>query len=376
VIPTPADQEVDVHFSAFLTTRSTGPGHDRAVIEAMVQNAVDAERLGFDAVFLPDHHFTGYAPPASDPIAFGAYLAAKLPRLHIGYSVQTIPLHHPVRFAERLNLIDQLTDGKVLVGIGSGTTPEEMIGLGINYKDTRTLTDANLEIVERLWAKRPGDAPVEFDNGHYRGAVVSRIAPAAYSPNGPRIMSVAMRPESVQRAAAKAQPAFILAFTPPVMDGEPLTHVRRNFTAYRDALEAAGHPQEAVDRALEWTTHTYQHVHVAETDEQAHEELQLLMEQYQEKVEAEHAANLAAEEISDVRIPPPPDARTPEYQRTWCLWGSPATVVDQLVEYRDLGIGNVLGGFLGGPLTPERERLGKQSLELFAAEVMPKVAAR
>src|SRR4051794_15224021 len=343
----------------------------------MVEHAVDVERLGFDAVFLPDHHFTGYAPPASDPMMFAAYLAAKLPRLWFGFSVQTIPLLHPVRFAERLNLIDQLTDGKVLVGIGSGTTPEEMIGLGVNYKDTKTLTDSNMAIVEQLWAKQPGDEPVVFDNGHYKGAVVSRIVPAPYSPNGPQIMSVAMRPASVQRAAEKAQPAFIPAFTPPVIgDGDPLPHLRRYFAAYQEALLAAGHPQERVDFALEWTTHTYQHVHLAETDAQAEDEFQLLMEQYQVKVEAEHAANLAAEQISDVRIPPPPDARSADYQKTWCLWGSPATVAEHLAEVREVGIGNVLGGFLGGPLTPERVQLGKRSLELFAADVMPKFRTR
>jgi alkanesulfonate monooxygenase SsuD/methylene tetrahydromethanopterin reductase-like flavin-dependent oxidoreductase (luciferase family) len=366
-----------VHFSAFLTTRSAGPSEDRAVMDAMVANAVDAERLGFDAVFLPDHHFTGYAPPASDPMMFAAYLAAKLPRLYFGFSVQTIPLHHPVRFAERLNLIDQLTDGKVLVGIGSGTTPEEMIGLGINYKDTKTLTDSNMAIVEQLWAKQPDDEPVVFDNGHYKGAVVSRIAPAAWSPDGPQVMSVALRPASVQRAAEKGQPAFIPAFTPPTLDdGDPLPHLRRYFTAYREALEAAGHPQERVDFALEWTTHTYQHVHVAETDAQAEDEFGQIIDLYQAAVEREHAANKAAERISDVELGPVHDGRNPGWQKTWCLWGSPSTVADHLAEVRDVGIGNVLGGFLGGTLTPERVAWGKRSMELFSTDVMPKFTSR
>ncbi|GAB2965555.1 LLM class flavin-dependent oxidoreductase [Streptomyces heilongjiangensis] len=366
-----------MHFSAFLTTRSAGPGDDRAVTRALIDHAVDVERLGFDAVFLPDHHFTGYCPPAGDPMMFAAHLAARLPRLWFGFSVQTIPLHHPVRFAERLNLIDQLTDGKALIGIGSGTTPEEMIGLGVNYKDTADLSVSNLDIVQQLWAKQPSDEPVVFDNGHYKGAVVSRIVPAAYSERGPQLMSVAARPSSVERAAKLAQPAFILAFTPPVLDdGEPLTHLRRYFTAYREALEAAGHPQERVDFALEWTTHTYQHVHVAESDAQAEDEFQLLMEQYQGAIEREHEANLEAERLSGVQLRPPPNALNPGWQKTWCVWGSPETVAEHLAEVRDIGIGNVLGGFLGGPLTPERRQLGKRSLELFATEVMPKLSSR
>jgi alkanesulfonate monooxygenase SsuD/methylene tetrahydromethanopterin reductase-like flavin-dependent oxidoreductase (luciferase family) len=362
-----------VRFSAFLTTRSAGPQDDRPIMQAMAEHAADVERLGFDAVFLPDHHFTGYAPPASDPFMFAAYLAAKLPRLHFGFSVQTIPLHHPVRFAERLNLLDQLTDGKLLVGIGSGTTPEEMIGFGVNYKDTPQLSVDNLAIVEQLWAKKAEDAPVVFDNGHYKGAVVSRIVPAAYSPHGPQLMSVAMRPSSIERAAAQAQPAFIPAFTPPALDdGDPMPHLRRYYEAYRTALEAAGHPEEKVARALDWTTHTWQHVHVAETDAQAEDEYQTLMEQYQNAITREHHANLEAERISGVQLRPPPNALNRGWQKTWCVWGSPETVAGHLQEVAELGIGNTLGGFLGGPLTPEREKWGKRSLELFAAEVMPR----
>ena len=231
-----------MHFSTFLTTRSTGPADDRPVMQAMVEHAKVAEQGGFDAVFLPDHHFTGYAPPASDPFMFAAYLAGQLPRLHYGFSVQTIALHHPVRFAERLAMLDQLTDGKILVGIGSGTTPEEMIGFGVTFADSKTLSNDNLEIAERLWAKKPGDPPVEFDNGQYKGAVVSRIVPTPYTLPEPRTMSVAARPSSVERAARKAQPAFILAFDPPKIDtGDAIGFVTKNFAAYRQALESAGH---------------------------------------------------------------------------------------------------------------------------------------
>lgn len=361
-----------MHFSLFLTSRSGSPEEDRPVMKAMVEHAVDAEQKGFDAVFLPDHHFTGYAPPASDPFIFAAYLAGKLKRLHFGFSVQTLALHHPVRFAERLALLDQLTDGKLLVGVGSGTTPEEMIGFGVNIQDSSRLANENLEIAEKLWAKQPEDEPVTFDNGHYRGAVVSRIVPAPYTKPEPRVMSVASRPSSVERAAKKAQPAFILAFTPPVIDsGNAYEEVKKNFSNYRNALEAAGHSPEAIRSALEWTTHSYQHVHIAETDEQAEAELEIILEQYQQAVEREHAANKAAESISGVNLRPAPDARTEGYKGTWCLYGSPETVAAELQKYADLGIGNVLLALMGGPLTEERRRFTEQSMRLFSERVLP-----
>ncbi|WP_285320381.1 LLM class flavin-dependent oxidoreductase [Pseudarthrobacter sp. lyk4-40-TYG-27] len=365
-----------MHFSLFLTSRSRGPEEDRPVMKAMVEHAKDAEQRGFDAVFLPDHHFTGYAPPASDPFVFAAYLAGQLERMHFGFSVQTLALHHPVRFAERLALLDQLTDGKLLVGVGSGTTPEEMIGFGVNFQDSSRLANENLEIAEKLWAKKPEDEPVTFDNGHYRGAVVSRIVPAPYTKPEPRVMSVAARPSSVERAAKNAQPAFILAFTPPVIDGgNAYEEVRKNFATYRTALEAADHSEEKVRAALEWTTHSYQHVHIAETDEQAAAEMDVILQQYQEAVEREHEANKAAEAISGVDLRPAPDARTEGYKGTWCLYGSPETVAAELQKYADLGIGNVLLGLMGGPLTEERKRFTEQSMRLFSERVLPLLRA-
>ena len=230
-----------------------------------------------------------------------------------------------------------------------------------------------LAIVEQLWAMRPGDDPVVFDTGHYKGAVVSRIVPTPYTRPVPRMMSVALRPSSIERAATKAQPAFIHAFTPPDIGPlDPFGHFSRHFTAYRSALEAAGHPDEVVRDCLSWTTRTYQFVHLADTDEQAREELEYLLGRYQECVEREHIANKEAEKISGVELHEAPDARSEGFMRTWCLYGSPETVAEQLRAYAGLGVGNVLGSFTGGPLDERRRKLTEQAMTLFAADVMPR----
>ncbi|WP_236672167.1 LLM class flavin-dependent oxidoreductase [Croceicoccus sp. YJ47] len=127
-----------MRFSVFLNARAMRPEDDRKLIKDLEKHALKARDCGFDAIFMPDHHFNGYMPIASDSFIFAAYLAAQMPDMHFGFSVVSVPLHHPVRLAERINILDQLTDGKLLVGVGSGTTPEEMIGLGVNYADRRT----------------------------------------------------------------------------------------------------------------------------------------------------------------------------------------------------------------------------------------------
>ena len=169
-----------MHFSVFLTARSMQPDQDATIIQAMTDFALQAEELGFDAVFCPDHHFTGYGPMGCDPFLYQAYLAGQLKRMRFGFSVVTGSLHHPVRFVERMNLLDQLTRGRLLVGIGSGTTPEETIGFGVKFQDSRQVLDENIDIAMRLWAKDITDDPVEFDTAHYRGAVVQRIVPRSF----------------------------------------------------------------------------------------------------------------------------------------------------------------------------------------------------
>ncbi len=169
-----------------------------------VSHAEHAVANGFEALFMPDHHFTGYMPVASDPMMFAAYLLGRLPGIYLGFSVTSVPLHNPVRFVERVNILDQLTQGRLLVGIGSGTTPEEMIGFGVTYKEAGAVAEANLRIADELWAKTMDDPPLAYDNGFYRGKVLQRIAPAPYTQPRPRLMPVAMKEASMRRAADNA----------------------------------------------------------------------------------------------------------------------------------------------------------------------------
>lgn len=365
-----------MRFSVFLNARSMAPEEDRALIQDLTAHAGRASELGFDAIFLPDHHFNGYMPVASDSYMFAAYLAAKLPGMHFGFSVTSVPLHHPVRFVERINILDQLTDGRLLVGIGSGTTPEEMIGFGVNYKEAGAISDRNLELAEALWCKRMEDPAVEIDNGPHAGRVLQRIAPAPYTAGHARLMPVAMKEASARRAATNGWPAFIPAFTPPHIGGtEPFSHVKKYFDVYRGLLDEAGHSDEVIASALDWTTHTYQVVHVAESDEQARDELMVILRSYQDAIEREAAFNARAErDDANRKTDRTPNALTEDWIGTWCLYGSPETVIEHLKPYQALGIGNILCGTTTGPLTAERLRLGDQTLRLLSEKVMPAFA--
>ncbi len=124
--------------------------------------------------------------------------------------------------------------------------------------------------------------------------------------------------------------------------------------------------------ALDWTTHTYQVVHVAESDDQAREELEVILRSYQEAIEREAEFNARAEsDDANKKTDRTPDALSDDWIGTWCLYGSPETVQAHLAPYAELGIGNVLCGTTTGPLTEQRLAYGDQTLRLMAEKVMP-----
>jgi alkanesulfonate monooxygenase SsuD/methylene tetrahydromethanopterin reductase-like flavin-dependent oxidoreductase (luciferase family) len=273
-----------------------------------------------------------------------------------------------------MNLLDQLTHGRLLVGIGSGTTPEETIGFGVKFQDSRQVLDENIGIAMRLWAKQMVDDPVEFDTGHYRGAVVQRIVPRSFRQPYPLMMGVALRDSSIQRAVHYGWSAFIPDFVPPFPeDNAPSPKFLESLNTYRDALLQSSHPESVIEECLQWTTHTYQCVHLAETDAQARRELEFIVDQYQQAIDRERPYNKRAEKISGVDLHAAPDARSENWIKAWCLYGSPETVTAELQRYAEAGVGNVLLSFTNGPFTDERWRLSQQSIQLFAAEVMPRL---
>jgi alkanesulfonate monooxygenase SsuD/methylene tetrahydromethanopterin reductase-like flavin-dependent oxidoreductase (luciferase family) len=186
-------------------------------------------------------------------------------------------------------------------------------------------------------------------------------------------MPVAMKEGSARRAAVNGWPAFIPAFTPPQIYGhEPYLHVKKYFDTYKAMLLEAGHDYDVVADALSWTTHTYQCVHLAESDEQAREELQIILQAYQDAVDRENEFNARAEsdspnKKSDINI----SALDEGWIGTWCLWGSPEKVIEELRPYAELGIGNVLCGTTNGPYTDQRLTYGDQTLDLLSRKVLP-----
>ncbi|MBI2801440.1 MAG: LLM class flavin-dependent oxidoreductase [Gammaproteobacteria bacterium] len=122
-----------------------------------------AETLGYDDVWLTEHHFCddGHAPSI---LPLAAAVAVKTERIRIGTSVLLLPLHHAVKVAEDAATIDILSHGRFDLGVGVGYRPQEFTGLGVNSSDRAGLVDEGLEIIRALWR---GET-VDFHGKHYQ----------------------------------------------------------------------------------------------------------------------------------------------------------------------------------------------------------------
>ena len=231
------------------------PGDDNRIIDMAVAQSIWLAELGYH-VWFTDHHFRG--PWHSNPMQFASYIAPLIPRdRYIGFGVLSIPFYHPVRLVESMNLLDQLTKGKVLFGVGSGWQGTEPNGLGVDPEAHASgrLAEETLDVMERLWGFKYGDPEYSFSVGSNSGRIKRRIMPAPYSKPYPTIIRVATREAGIVRAAQKGWPVFV---------GVLGADLREQMQIYRRALDEANHPQDVKDNCLRWCSYDWVGVTVAD----------------------------------------------------------------------------------------------------------------
>jgi limonene 1,2-monooxygenase len=105
--------------------------------------------LGFDEFWVGEHHSGGWAS-LSSPELFIAAVAQRTRRIRLATGVLSVPYHHPFLVAERAAMLDHLTDGRFILGAGSGAYHADMHILGINPADTRRRLDEAVEVIQAL----------------------------------------------------------------------------------------------------------------------------------------------------------------------------------------------------------------------------------
>lgn len=174
-------------------------GPPAALTAEVVETARRAERLGFEAVWLGERHFAHETVTASAPFTLAAAVAAATSSIRIGTSVSVLPLHHPVRLAEQVAVLDAISEGRVTLGGGIGYLAAEYETFGA-AADRRVaeLLDA-VEVVQAAAAHEP----LAFD-GRLHTVEDVTIEPRYTQDPRPPIWLGGTVPAAMERAAAVA----------------------------------------------------------------------------------------------------------------------------------------------------------------------------
>ena len=164
-----------------------------------------ADKAGFDYLWFVEHHFlTTFSGSSSPEVIYGA-LSRLTKRIRLGFGVVILPHHHPIRVAERVAMVDQLSGGRVEFGTGR-SSPYEQLGFEIDSKDTRDLWDESLRMVPQIWQSD------EFQwEGRFWNIPPRRIHPKPLQKPHPPIWVAAMQPATYDIAAEKG--IGVLAFS-------------------------------------------------------------------------------------------------------------------------------------------------------------------
>jgi alkanesulfonate monooxygenase SsuD/methylene tetrahydromethanopterin reductase-like flavin-dependent oxidoreductase (luciferase family) len=338
--------------------------YDHETILLATQQSIWLAELGFNPWYT-DHHFRG--PWHSNPIQFAAYIAPQIPpERYIGFGVLSAPFYHPVRLVESMNLLDQLTKGKTLFGLGSGWQGAEAEALGIDkeYHASGRAAEDTLDVMQRLWKFRTGDPEYSFEVGGNRGTIKRRVMPAPYGKRHPVIIRTASREAGLLKAAQNGWPAFLGIF-----GGDMRGQARQ----YRAALAAAGHSQDVIEECLRWCTADWLSVVVAPTDAEAQERA---LEAWTERMDIRRRYIAIHGKLDGpvIRLKPGQslaDEFASGGDMKEILAGSPDTIAAKVQEIADLGVNHLMVRFLGEYAGKTRP-ICEMSAELFAREVAPR----
>lgn len=168
---------------------------DQEIYAETLDQIAWAETIGYDDVWLTEHHFCedGHAPSI---LPLAAAVAVRTQVIRIGTAVLLLPLHDAVRVAEDGATIDILSNGRLELGVGIGYRPQEFEGLGLNRRDRAGRINEGLEIIRRLWA---GET-LDYEGKHYTIAG-AKLAPMPVQRPRPPIWVGGFAPASAKRAA-------------------------------------------------------------------------------------------------------------------------------------------------------------------------------
>src|SRR5580692_6698491 len=138
-----------LRFGAFIAPFHALDENPTLAIERDLELVELMDRLGYEEAWIGEHHSAGFEIIAS-PEVFIAAAAERTRHIRLGTGVSSLPYHHPLMLADRINQLDHMTRGRVMFGVGPGALPSDAIMMGIQPIKQRDMMDEALEVIVRL----------------------------------------------------------------------------------------------------------------------------------------------------------------------------------------------------------------------------------
>jgi len=239
-----------VGFGSLTCQRGPGdPRPDGDRYREALELAAHAERVGFDSVWLSEHHFMpdGYTPSL---LVLAAAIAARTERIGIGTGVLLAPLHNAVRLAEDAATAQLLSGGRLVLGVAQGWRREEFDGIGVPYRGRHLLFEEIVRTLREAWGDgpvtpKPDPPPPLWIGGVSESAVrrAGRMGDAFtaswHTVDEFRERVAWARDENPEIAVAIVLPVF-------AWDGDPWPHIREPLEYYISCFQGAGDTPESL----------------------------------------------------------------------------------------------------------------------------------
>ncbi|MCC7428355.1 MAG: LLM class flavin-dependent oxidoreductase [Alphaproteobacteria bacterium] len=345
-----------LRFANFIFPEAKDPSRDAEYIAEALEEARLTERLGFDSVWLAEHHFDGNCAYV-DPVTFAGAVLGATKTLKVGFAVAQVSLYHPIRLAEQMSLLDNLGRGRLIVGVGRGTAYNvyEYQGYGIPHTEASARYEEAEEIMIKAWTGETGFA----HEGKFWQVKGPTLRPRPFTRPHPFVLRAASSDHGTAGLAKRGLPFM--------MNVQSDENTLARLTTYKAAMREAGHSEAHLTRSLEqcWV---WRNVYVGETDAEA-ERVGLPYflgmvdhrSSMRERVSSEQGQSITNKN---------PVYRDP---KVGLLAGSPATVAERMAKIARMGPGGVMMQFRLGSMPAE---VAAASMKRFAEQVMPEFNRR
>jgi alkanesulfonate monooxygenase SsuD/methylene tetrahydromethanopterin reductase-like flavin-dependent oxidoreductase (luciferase family) len=337
-------------FGNFLFPSSLTPDDDARVIQESLEEARLCDALGMDMLWLAEHHFDGICAYV-DPVSFAGAILGGTRQITVGFAVAQMSLHHPVRMAEQMSMLDNLSRGRIVVGLGRGTAYNiyDYQGYGIDPDEAYDRLIEAEEIMIKAWTTQN-----LVHEGRFWNLRMPELRPRPYTQPHPPIVRACSGEESMLGQAREGRPFL--------MNVQSNEVTRERMRRYRETMLASGHDEAAVARNVE-RTWIWRNIFVAESDAEAE---RIAPPRFREQLA--HRVQMRERIYREQGVRMKEEASTPARAKNQhaLLCGSPATVAEAIAEIDDIGVGGLILQFRLGAMPHDEV---ESSIRLFMEEV-------